>query len=162
MIQCIERLLIPELERRGYAAVPLTPEEKRSGIAAAFPFGRLRRRGDQGLEIVEIQLDKHGRASFRLNVGIAPHDGVVDAHAGRIPQEDVWVHYLPGSYELLQCPRLWKWFSVWRWPWRRFTSAHYDKLVGDAVRLIPEIEGLFREGKPGLHMRYVDRAPRPQ
>jgi hypothetical protein len=162
LVERIERLLIPELERLGYIRVPLTAEERRSEIATAFPFGRLRRPGPQGSEIIEIQLDKHGRASFRLNLGIAPQEGIVDPYAGHIPPEDIWVHYLPSSYELLQSQVLWRWFSVSRWPWTRATSADYEKLVQEVVRLIPEIETLFRDRKPGAHMRYVNRKANPK
>ena len=156
-MESIKKRLVPEFESRGFTAVPSTAEDKRGEIGAAFPFGRMQRRGPRGLETIEIQLDKRGGASFRLNVGLVPADGVVDAHAGHIPANRVWVQYLPESYELLQSPRLWKWFSVTRWPWKRITSAHYDKLVNDVVKLMPEIEGFFRDGKPGPHMRYVDR-----
>lgn len=153
----IETVLLPELERRGYTPAPVKPEEKRGEIGAAFPFGRLRRSGPRGLEMVEIQLDKHGGAAFRLNLGIAPIQGVTGLLVAHILQQDVRVHYLDRSWELLKYPRLWKWFSVWRWPGTPKTKADYDELVTKVVALLPEVEALFREGKRGPHLREVNR-----
>ena len=118
-----------------------------------FPFGRLRRSGSQGLEIVEIQLAKYHRPAFRLNLGIAPPGGITHPVGGQVAQDEVWVHYLDHSYELLECPWLWKWFSVWRFPGKAATRAECEKLVDKVVKLVPEIEALFAEGKQGPHMR---------
>ncbi|MEF9355477.1 MULTISPECIES: hypothetical protein [Ralstonia solanacearum species complex] len=147
--------LIPEFERRGFNVVPLTGDDARSGeIRAAFPFGRLRRPGPNGLEMVEIQLDKHGRAAFRLNIGVAPSGGI--AHAvGQVAQEDIWVHYLSRYYEVYRWPLARRWFSVWRWPGSSATQADYDALVKRVVDLIPEVEEVLTSGGRGPHIRLI-------
>lgn len=153
--ESIRALLLPELQRRGFELVPLAPDERRSEIGTAFPFGRLRRLGSDGFELVEIQLDKRGRAAFRLNLGVAPPSGVQHPITGHIAQEDVWVSYLDHSYELYERPLFRKWFSIPRRQGAVPTKDDYLDLVRKVVDLIPEVEELFREGKCGSHMREV-------
>jgi len=156
--EAIGVLLVPELEKRGFRAVPLKPDERRSEVAIAFPFGRMRRPGPGGLEIVEIQLDKRGAPAFRLNLGIAPPEGVHHP-LGFVPQEDVWVHYLDQSYELYDRSLLGrrKWFSLPWWRGKAIERQEVERLVQRVVALIPEVEALFREGKRGPHIREVRR-----
>lgn len=155
LLESIESLLLPELERRGFQRVPLTPEEARGELRIAFPFGRLRREGPRGFELVEIQLDKYGSPVFRLNLGVVPFDGVEHKLVGRIPPEDVWLHYLGHTYEMYQVRWRRKWFSARRLPWSDVSKADYQDLVGRVVSLIPEIEALFRDGELGKHLREI-------
>lgn len=153
LIDSIESLLLPELERHGFRRVPLTPIEARGEIRFAFPFGRLRREGPGGFELVEIQLDKYGAADFRLNLGVAPPGGIEHEVTGRVPQEDIRVHYLDHSYEMSEAGWRKKWFSVRPLPWSEPSKSDYDELVRKVVGWLPEIEALFGEGKVGEHIR---------
>lgn len=155
LLESIESLLLPELEGRGFRRVPLTPEEARSEVRIAFPFGRLRREGPRGFELVEIQLDKYGSPVFRLNLGVVPFDGVEHKLVGRIPPEDVWVHYLDHTYEMYQVRWRRKWFSAGRLPRSDVSEADYQALVRRVMSLIPEIEALFWDGKLGRHIREI-------
>lgn len=151
----LQTFLLPEFVQRGFTVVPLNEDDARSReLRSTFPFGRLRRQGQKGLEVVELQLDKHGSAAFRLNIGIAPPGGV-DHVAGHIPQEDVWVHYLERYFEMYRFPLIRRWFSVWRLPGSSPNRAAYDSLAKSIVDLIPEIEVALRDGIPGKHMRLV-------
>lgn len=134
--------------------VPLTPEESRSELRTAFPFGRLRREGTEGLEMVEIQLEKYGRPAFRLVFGVAPPSGISTA-LGHVAQQDIWAPYLDEYYVLYRRPLLRKWFSVWHWPGRSVNESDYDELVKSVVELIPEVEQALKNGKRGPHVRQV-------
>jgi hypothetical protein len=161
LIESLEALLLPELERRGFRKVPLTAEEARSEIRVGFPFGRLRREGPDRLEIVEIQLDKRRAPVFRINLGVAPPGGIEHPVTGHVAQEDIWTGYLGRCWQVY--PAKWlpkltplaRWFSVRRPREAEPTRADYEELVGRVVELLPLIERLFREGKPGAHMREV-------
>jgi hypothetical protein len=149
----IRTLLIPEFEKRGFVTVPLTAKEARSEFRTAFPFGRFRRPSPSGFEMVEIQLDKHAKPAFRLNLGIAPTGGIEHV-VGHVNQEDLWVHHLPQYYEVEQSPRLQKWFSVRRW-FGSPQASDYEELVRGVVEILPEIEQALRDGKLGPHVRRV-------
>jgi hypothetical protein len=105
------------------------------------------------VEIVEIQLDKRGKAALRMNIGIAPPEGISHV-GGRIAQEDVWVHYLDRYYVAYQSPLLRKWFSPKRW-WfsSKPTKRDYEALASRIVGIVPEIEQVLRDGRAGPHIR---------
>jgi hypothetical protein len=153
--ESIGTLLIPELEKRGFRAVPLTPEETRSEIEAAFPYGRLCRAGPTGMEIVEVQFDKNGRAAFRLNLGIVPPTGLQHAVAGFVPKENVWVHFLDHYYVLTERSLFNRWFSPSRSLTGTATRPDTETLVKRVVGLLDEVEVLFRDGRHGPHVREV-------
>lgn len=155
LVESNESLLLPELEGRGFHRVPLTREEARSEFRIAYPFGRLRREGPRGFELVEIQLDKRGSPVFRLNLGVVPFGGVEHELVGRIPPEDVWVHYLDHADEMYEVRWRRKWFSARHLPWSEVSTADYQELVRRVVSLVPEIEALFRDGELGKHMREI-------
>jgi hypothetical protein len=89
LIESLETLFVPELERRGFRKVLLTPEEARSEIRVGFRFGRLRREGPDGLEVVEIQLDKRRAPVFRINLGVAPPGGIEHPVTGHVAQDGI-------------------------------------------------------------------------
>lgn len=150
LTKAIRSLLIPEFERRGFVVVPLDADDAQSReIRAAFPFGHLRRSSPSGYDLVEIQLGKYGAAEMRLNVGVAPVEGIEHALTGHIEQEDVRVGYLDRSFELYRYPRFRRWFSVRRWPWQDISEQHYIELVRYVVTLIPEVEDALKVGKIG-------------
>jgi len=161
--KAIETQLVPELIARGFAPAPLAGEDAQSReIRASFPFGQHRRVGADGrFELVEIQLDRNSDA-FRLNLGIAPIDGVTRAGI-HVRQAEVWVHYLPVSYTLYRWPRFRKWFSLWLMPreskGRDPTQADFDALAAHVAGLLPEVDALFAQGKRGPHIRKVDMGP---
>jgi hypothetical protein len=137
LIENLEALLVPELERRGFHRVPLTADEARSEIRTGLPFGRLRREGPAGFEIVEIQLDKRRAPVFRLNLGVAPPGGIQHPVTGHVAQEDIWAHYLDRSYGVYPAGWLPKWFPFPRWfsvprrPGAEATRADYEKLASE-------------------------------
>lgn len=156
LIESVRGVVIPALESRGFSIKPLNERDRRSPeVGTAFPFGQLRRVGPSGVEIVEIQLDKRGKAALRLNIGIAPPEGVSHA-GGRITQEDVWVHYLDRYYVAYQSPLLRMWFSPKRWFSSKSTKRDYETLANRIVGIVPEIEQVLRDGKGGPHIRVAD------
>jgi hypothetical protein len=156
LISSLQIMLVPEFVRRGFAVVALDGEDARSrDVRAAFPFGRLHRSGVRGLEMVEIQLDKHGNPAFRLNIGVSPLGGIEHA-SGHIAQEDMWVHYLGWYFEMYRSPRLRRWFSVLNLPWAPATERDYQTLVQSVVDMVPEVEKTLRENVPSRQMRVIE------
>ena len=155
----LRAFLLPAFERLGFQVVPLSKEDASSrAISSAFPFGSLRRQSEHGLEIVEIQLDKRQRPTFRINMGIAPPEGVEHPIAGHISQGDLDVHSLRQSFELYQIAFIRRWFSARSYFGRAPSESDYEELAKRVVGLIPEVEATLREGtKRGRHVRSVVR-----
>lgn len=163
LIASLEAILLPELERRGFQRAPLAGEDARGEMAIGFPFGRMRRETAAGLELVEIQLDKRRLPAFRLNLGIAPEGGIQHPLTGHVPQDEIWVHYLPRYWEVYASrwtshglPFTRRWFAARRWPGAVPARADYDALVQRVVMLLPHVERALREQAPGPHVREVD------
>lgn len=147
-------VLLPALHAQGFEPVALTEEEKRSELATAYPFGRLRRVRGSDLDVVEIQLARYGKPAFRISAGTVPSTGFDHEVVGHVPAEDVWSSYLPLHYELYQVPLLRRWFSLWHWPGRQVTQADVGDLVTEVTAsVIPELEGALREGRLGKHVK---------
>ena len=157
LIHAIRVKLLPEFANRGFEtdALPeprIGPMDRR--LLVEMRFGRFRRTGPRGIELVEIQLAPRAQAAFRLNIGVAPADGI-DTFAGHVAAEDILVGWLREYYALYQCPLFRVWFSVRRWPWREVKATDYEGLVERVVGLMPEVELALREGTQGRHIRLV-------
>lgn len=77
LIESLQFHLITAFQERGFEIIPLTGEEAASReFKTAFPFGSLRRIRRRCFDLVEIQLDKHSAAAFRLSIGVAPVGGI--------------------------------------------------------------------------------------
>jgi hypothetical protein len=153
--ESLQQYLVPELIARGFVSVPLSSVDKRSKeICSSFPFGRFRRGKGNYFEMIEIQLDKHGRAAFRLNIGISPSGGINHV-AGHVEQDDVWVHYLDSYYEMYQNAFMRFWFSVFSLPWKKLAKSDYECLVKKVVLLLPELEGVLKDRSLGRHIRQI-------
>jgi hypothetical protein len=145
LLKDLREVLVPELESLGFQRLALSREDAAAAdIRRAFPFGRYRRSAPGGFEQIEVQLDRRGRAAFRLNVGWVPDTGIQHAVAGEIQAEEVWVHYLAHGIAL---PSLTGWYSCSRWFWRRVTTDTVRDLVEKAVReLEPKLKSYFVTG----------------
>lgn len=155
LLDGLRRTLIPELMRHGFELVPLSGDDARSTeIRRSFPFGRLRRKADYGYEQVELQLDKYGKAAFRLNAGIIPFDGITYRVCHIMPEE-VWVHYLESYFAVYQTPSIRRWFRPSRWPWERLDEVNVDKLLEAVVGMLPEIDRALRDGCCGRHIKRI-------
>ena len=151
----IRKHLIPAFLHRGFHLVPLNGHDAERGeIRSIFPFGRLRRETVGGYEMIEIQFDKHGRAAFRLNIGVAPTAGIEHA-AGPVAQEDIWMHFLDRYGEVYHFPLLRRWFSLWCWERRTATESDFDALVKGVAELVPELERALSSGRNTRHVRWV-------
>lgn len=142
LIESLGEYLVPAFQEHGFQLVPLLGEEARSSeLRLTLPFGYLRRVTPRGFDLVEIQLDKHGDAAFRLNIGVAPVGGIDHDLVGHINQEDVRVHDLDRYFEAYSWPLFWRWFAVRRgWFGPPATKADYVNLVEDNLGLVREVE----------------------
>jgi hypothetical protein len=163
LIKSLGLHLVPALVRHGFEPAPevkRTPTDRESDLA--FPLDRLIRVRGEGVDMLEIQFAPHRRPAFRLNVGIAPKDGMMTA-TGHWPAEKVCVHWLNEFYEMYAYSRWRKWFSLPFLMIRRAVPADYEKLALTVSALLPEIELALRERKLGPHMRGVSiRRQAPQ
>ena len=156
LISTLRERLVPVLKNMGFEAIPLLADEKRSReILFSFPLGRLRRiKEDGSFELVEIQLDKHGSARFRLNLGVIPRAGI-DHPVKHVEQEEAAVGFLSFYAELYSSPFFRKWFSVGS----RVSPADLDRqvreLVERVIAIVPEVDAWFLNGEVGRHVRQV-------
>ena len=154
LIEAIRERLIPKLYQLGFTDVPLTRDEKGSEVGTSFPFGRLRRPTSTGYDLIEIQLDKHRPAAFRLNFAKVPASGIVHA-VGPVKAEDVWVHYQDHFCELYASPTFRRWFSAAKLfggkPGKQEIAAFVDRVA----ELIPQVESYFSSGGVGGNVRCV-------
>jgi len=160
LVEAIRRRLLPELLRRGFESVP-APKAGPADWEALFdfPFGRWRRRGPRGVEIVEVQLLSYGRAAFRLIFGVPPAEGLRPFN-GAFAAEDV-PGWLDEYYELYQHPSLWAWlpylayFSIKPWQKRSPEKDDYEALVTRMLPLLSEVDRALQRDGCGPHVRRV-------
>ena len=155
LVKSLERHLLLAFRERRFELVPLTADQAKSReYRTAFPFGHLRRPKADGIDLVEVQLDKRGAAAFRLNFGIAPKGGMNHPSFGFLAEADVNVQSLPVFYEAYSCPVLWRWFRVpRRWFGRSVSKADIEKFVVSHLDLVDEVEGVLRGRRRGRHIR---------
>lgn len=107
--------------------------------------------------MIEVQLDKSGRAAFRLNSGIGPLEGVRDQFGYFAPGK-LWVHYLDEYCETYRSPAFRRWFAARRnWFGTSTSKEDYRNLVKNHLYVVDELEGFFRSGKLGRHMRRIKK-----
>lgn len=153
LLRILEERLIGLLLRAGFEQLPLSEAERRSPeLSFGFPFGYMRRIRDRDFELLEIQLDKNGKAKFVLNFGVAPPEGA-DVPWRHFDQSEARVSALSESYRLYSCRGCMRWFSP------SWTALIFDpesrtaSVVDHAIELYPEIENWFRARTVGPHMR---------
>jgi hypothetical protein len=150
--QKIKARLLSFFIENGFEIVPLSADEKKSReIRTAFPFGRLKRSKAGDLELVEIQLDKHGKPSFIINFGIAPKEGVTLPWGVHLAQDQVDVSALKEAFRLSHSRWRAKWFNVG--PLSSTTEESLEKLVDTVAWLCPQVIAWFSKGVVGSHIR---------
>jgi hypothetical protein len=153
----IEQVLIPALQDQGYEwhKQGKSKEVGRETVLG-WPFGSMRRRNLDHVDIIEIQLEKYDRSKFRINVGSCPLEGAREYHGGRhVPAEEMFVSYLEKSWEMCSCPMFPSFFGLRFKSLRNITEADYERLVWRVVSYLPEIEEVLATGKLGPHMRHI-------
>ena len=123
----------------------------------SFPFGYMRRIKGRNFELLEVQLDKHGRAKFVVNFGIVPPEGA-DAPWKHFDQSEARVSALSESYRLYSHRWCMKWFAA---PWLTLAfdlESRTRTAVDRAIKLYPEIEAWFATRTVGPHMRRIGHA----
>lgn len=162
LLRILRERLIPVLAQRGFEEIALSEEERRSReMNISFPFGHMRRLKGSDLELLEIQLDKHGAAKFALNFGVVPPEGA-DVPWKHFEQSEARVSALSESYRLYSCRGCMKWFSPSRIALSSDEIARATKAVDRAVALFPEVEDWFATRNVGPHMRRVGYPIRPK
>jgi hypothetical protein len=153
--QVIQDLLIPVLIERGFEQIPLSDAEQRSEIGSAYPFGRFRRRRDDGYDLILIQFARYRPATFTLDAGVVPLEGFNHPVTGHVKAEDAWPGYLARHYSFYDTAIIARKFGPWRWPGDRrpFDDAEIRFVVSKVKRILPEVEIALREGRPTAHAK---------
>lgn len=161
LIESLRAHLVPVLVRQGFEIAPLTargPIDRE--LIRSLPLGRMRRSREGGVDLVEVDFARYGRAAFRIFAGVVPRDGLM-TFTGHWPAQDVYVGWLNEYFVMYAFPRWRVQFSVWCWPRQSPTQGDYDRLALRVAGLVPELELALREGRTGPHMRRVIPRPAP-
>jgi hypothetical protein len=138
----IERLLLPELERRGFAQHPDPELDPRSST----PFGKYLRPGVRGTDVIQVHFDKYDRTRFRLRLRVIPPGRTVEEPWLAGDPESVFHDLTKRGLFLRPC------FGV-----RRRQPApgeqQFDAAVNEVIELLPEVEELFRSGRATRRMQ---------
>jgi hypothetical protein len=155
LLRILEQRFIRMLLDGGFEQLPLSRADRESHeMRFSFPFGYMRRIKGRNFELLEVQLDKHGRTKFVVNVGIVPPEGA-DVPWKHFDQTEARVSALSESYRLYSCRWCMKWFSV---PWLTLPfdlESRTRNAVDRAIELYPEIEAWFAARTVGPHMRRI-------
>jgi hypothetical protein len=176
LVASVHAHLLPAFTKQGFVVAPLQElnEPMNRDYSSCFPhWERLMRHRESVVDLVEIQFASHGRAGFRISLGVASRDGMT-TWAGQLAPEQMSVHFLEEWFESdarpwmrkLNLPPFGSWFSVWHWPWHAPNRKNFEDTVLQAAEILPEIEAALREGKSGPHLRKVvlrwSSRPRPR
>lgn len=153
----IVNILIPALQDMGFEwKRQRAAREVGREIVLGMPFGSLRRRNKNSIEIVEIHLRKRDRSFFNLHIGLCPIEGARDYLQGEhYDVEDIMTGYLEESWAMSSCPKFYMHFGFRFKSLRDITEADYEKLVRRVVSYLPEVEEALASGKVGRHMSFV-------
>lgn len=153
----IRKTLIPALVELGFEHILLTDSEKQAGYTAVYSHGRFRRRNLDGYDLLELALNKFGKASFVISAGMVPSEGITH-HNGTSTALDVWSSWLPKNYVFYSVPALGRGFSLWHWPGRRIKQADIQTLIGSVVvQILPQIDQALRFDKRGANVKVFER-----
>lgn len=124
-----------------------SPELKRTD-----PFGAILRPDSDGIDIVDIQFDKRGRAKFRITIGTLPVKGlpsVIDS--SMVPVEGLFAQNATNAHVLRPFTVIFDWFGFW--PWQKKDELEAAKVVTSLISRWDEAERFLRDGKKGRHLK---------
>ena len=141
----IEKLLIPELEARGFQQLSEIRDPQLS------PFGRLRRPAERGLELIEVRFNKNRTSHFHFHIALAKEGSVVWNQS--IPLDDMWPVDADPNFIVWRRRLVFRrWFGVRKYARQGITEQEYDAAVQEAIGYLPMIERYFRDGTRTLAM----------
>jgi hypothetical protein len=152
----IVNILIPAIQDMGFEWKKQgTAKEVGREIVLGLPFGDMRRRRGDVVDIVQISLRKRDRSFFIVRAGSCPPEGAREYLRGsHVPLDEMKVDYLEKAWALVPNPRSFRYFGF-RFKWlRNLTEADYERLVRRVADYLPEIEGALVSGTAGPHMRF--------
>lgn len=157
----IVSILIPALQDMGFEWKKQgTAKEVGREIVLGLPFGDMRRRRGDVVDIVQINLRKRDRSFFVISAGSCPLEGAREYLRGmHVPLNEMKVDYLEKSWTLKPNPRSFRFFGF-RLKWlRNLSEADYERLVRRVASYVPEIQDALVIGKAGPHMHFVHIEP---
>jgi hypothetical protein len=169
LTQSVRTHLLPVVIKHKFEVAP--PQELPEPVDRDFllrfpPWGRLMRRRELVVDLIQIQFASYGRAAFRINAGVVPRDGLTTTTGHRSVEEAAvdWLDeyfetharpWLRPGLKALGLEPLGAWFSVWRWPYQTSVKEDYEKIALYAASSVPELELALRDGRLGPHVRRV-------
>ena len=143
----IERLLIPELQARGFEQVPPIREG----------FGRFRRRTDRGFDIIEIDFLQKPHVAFCLHIAQATGKTVWKTVQ---TLEEQWPLDVEPNFKVYRRGLVFRHrFGVRKYAREGISAAEYDEAVKQAIDCLPVIERYFATGKTTLAMEKFPQGP---
>jgi hypothetical protein len=147
LLELLRQRLVPSILQMGFELAPLPDDDRNNAeMMHVFPLGYMKRRRSALVDVIELQLDRHGRAKFVVNFGTVPPEGVTLPWA-RLSQDEASASDLEKAYRLFSKQGSQEWFSPQRSLWNAGGSSRLMRIVDRAVMLLPEIEDWFRNGK---------------
>lgn len=133
----IDRLLLPELEARGFRRDPGTePDDE-------MPWGTLGRAGRRGRDRIVITFDRYRPGHFTLCLSVVPDPPLADPHDAGLA-----VHELARRGGYFRQP-----FGATVGAGAQPSAADHDKAALDVVEALAEIEDFFAAGTVSRRMR---------
>lgn len=156
LIAALDLRLINRIKELGFAHRSLSDADTSIELKRAFPFGRYVRANGDDLQLIEVQLDKSGKAKFVINFGVIPPDGV-KLPWGSFTQNECGVYELPSGHRLYSKANSMKWFELGFFNLNAQKSINY--LVDDACAKFNEVERWLDSGEEGIHTRKYSLHP---
>lgn len=148
--QAIKKRLIPFFVERGFEVHPLPKWLKDGGRQDTSPFGLLKRRRGDDLQLVEVQLDPRNPGRFHIGFGVAGISGLKRPWI-TLTQDEMAVAEVSVPYNLLANRYFMTRFSG-GW-FARNSQESAERAVTSALSVVSEVEDLFETGKVGPHVR---------
>jgi hypothetical protein len=147
----IELILIPAFLEIGFELYPLSKEDLRTDMRLREPFGTLKRRGDKGIDLVEIIFCPNEKPCFTIDFGRAPNRGITLPWGQKLESEEVHTSALDCSYRLSSSSYFSRYFGFSIFTQK--TEAQAEKIVMKVLDRIVEIDEWFKNENQDRHIR---------
>lgn len=152
LLKAVGQILLPEIDKSGFFRVNLEGSE--CTLNECYPFGRHQRARGDLIDVLEVELKRHGEPAFRISAGTVSKLGYEHEICGYVAAIDVWSGYLPNSYVFYSIPIIERWFSIPFYSVRKLTENDFFEYVKKiSFKLISEIDGALILGCKGSYVK---------
>src|SRR5690242_2608023 len=105
LLRDIRARLLPLLKQSGFDVFGGERQKGSVELRRSFPFGFMKRRKGDAVELLEVQIDAHGAPKFVLNFGSTPPGGVDLPWGQHLDEDELTVSALRDAYRLYRRPQ---------------------------------------------------------